>query len=1008
MPLVVLGTIRTDPDTIINVGYDNESYIADFRVFLDRFSVAPETLDSPIGVACNGTTKVTYNFIPQEPYSEATYEFNSPYCGYTPTICDIVFPNNPVTSDETQVGANDGTVQVYATSSAAGAISYDLNGDVNTIGYFSGLEAGNYTIIATDSKGCKTTIGFTIYAADNNLTSYKYRLAFKSVLGGVDYELRFLDQKKKYDPLLYPKDLIGYDPDTIRYKKANNEEDKTSAFAFSSLYINVLNNGIFTIDEFVKAAERDWKIELYKKTNSPLPQSTFIYTLTEQISGFIDGNVQLKQDGVVIDTLNSNDTKSANFTPNKTYSIEAYVESNPIGANAKIRMTIYSGSTLIYDKQVVATAGASMVKSGLVQSKNYTIQVTTLSTTDSVTEVDIDDNSDPFLLLEWQGWLIPDEIQDLYADPEYPVQLVATDGLASLKGTYFGDLSLSYIDANGIKKLSQMFGLRKIRYLLKICLQQLGYDYGSTTILSSLRYKDYNENGWLNYATWVDIFYDENGISDDVFEVLEKILKSLKLQIFQHKGSFVLWDLNDAYYRNNTTIGVSSKFFESLILFDNQFNVITQAEPPKNDIVGYTQRIQPINPPQNWTFDKAYNRIEANVDFNLLSLLYKNPSFELNAIQGQTPSDLQAIDVSAYYDYAPQDDTANGGAFLGDWQMRVTGKTTYRYSSGAPNAIYFQDPPGFLFSLGSPRWVHTFPNLVIDQPNKKINISFMWRPILLQDQYIPAPRIGIFFTDSTSGKLWAYGGGNQGYNGTGWFEADFEYPFILCSNITTVDDFDFLAWNQFNISTDKLPESGLGAVDIGIGNMTMPLKIVSPFEVDTTIDYDQFIITQSDANNVYNFQKGEKHVVQNVTEYAKAEKKEVELSLFNYPPNKRVGGNLVYGDNYETTQLSNEWYFYLSSEQQPNRLPANVIKRIAKNYQRPMYKWEGEIMADEVDFYCVYSIIGANGVFVPFSIEMDLRNSVGKIVLIEIEDTPTQSSYNYLPIYEKSARNNVS
>jgi len=547
------------------------------------------------------------------------------------------------------------------------------------------------------------------------------------------------------------------------------------------------------------------------------------------------------------------------------------------------------------------------------------------------------------------------------------------------------------------QKLIQLFGLRRFRYIFKICLQQLGYAYGDTTLLTSLTYQAYFSNNWMNYATWVDLFYDENGIADDTYTVLDKILTSLHLQIFQHKGQFILWDINDVYYRNDSLLATKDKFTRSLIQFNSDFNAISQGVEPKNDYLGYNQRILPINPPQNINYDRAFNEFIGEVSLDSLSLLYTNPSFELNAVQGQTPEGLEAVLATAYANYDPPTEAIASGAYLGDWQMTVLGRTVFRRVGGGAGPVYVQTDAGLFFSIGSPRWVHTSPNIIMDQSNKKINISFVWRPLGFSDEFIPVPRIGIFFTDSTSGKLWIYAGGDKGYNGGGWFEPDFEYGFFPCYSLTSVDDFDYLAWNSFNISTSRLPESGVGFVDIGVGNMLMPFNNLDPNESDCTISYDQLIITQSDADDQYNFQKAEKHIVNNLTQYAKAEKKEKELPLFTYPKNKRLSGNVSFGEDYITAKITNEWYFELSPEQLPNRLPANVIRRIAKNYQRPMIKWQGDIMADNIDFYAVYTVLGYNKVFIPFAIEMDLRNSVGNITLIEIDDTPAQIAYKYQP-----------
>lgn len=901
MGFVTLGYLRDNPTTIIIFGFNDVSFDTESYSVEDE-TTPPTTYDEGqfLGAACNGTTKVSYYFsFDAVHFVTVTTEENSTSCGYVPDVCDLAFPYAPVTTNETVTDANDGTVIAFATTSAL-PISYVLNGsETNETGYFTGLEPGEHTIVATDGRGCTEFVTFTIYPAeDETLTRYKYRLRFTSVLTGEDFELKFLDQQNQWPIDEYPKDLTGTASPIIR-KTGNPNEDKTECFCPSSLRINIIFDAeTFTVIEFADATERDWKIELYK-------------------------------------------------------------------------------------------------------------------------------NGD----LDWQGWLLPDEIQDLYADAKYPVQLIATDGLLSLKGETYSDLSIFNIYTDGQKAYSPIFGIRKVAYLFRICLEHLGYDYGETTLVSSLVYQEYDADQWLQYSTWSDIFYDQESNPVSVYTALEILLKSLHLQIYQHEGHFVLTDINDLVYRNDALM--ATKFYQSVIKFNKAFTTVSAATYPANSVVGYNRIISPINPQQTLNYDRSYNRIEAKIDFNLLALLYENPSFEINSVEGELPDGFYMNNGGV-----PDSGLTDDDAYNGLWSFIIR-KNIYTYPTSRDRFIE-NDAPFF----------------TIDQPQKTAKVSFMWKPFgntfdlfgttwavtfAFTPIFIEAGTSNAYFLQTTNFKPFTLSQISDPpiepttVDKDTWvlLNGDFSQDWAEGSAVSIKGQptTDYIGWQSYSLQTPAFPGSGIGVLTIRIyGGAYVPFQQPDPIPLPS-FDYapylfglanpdnasenfgyklDNLYITIGDAQDPYNRQIGESHLVKNLTEYSKAEKKNVDLSLFTYPTNKRVAGNFLYGDEYSTTELSNEWFFQLSAEQTPSRLPTNVIRRIAKNYQRPMYKWQGDVLSDAINYYMVFTIDGIeNRVFMAFTIEMDLRNSVGNIVLIEIDDAASQASYLYTPLYEKSARNNI-
>lgn len=944
----------------------------------------------PVGSpGCQGTTLLQYRYQQLQPYANYNIIYNSPTCGYRPSPCDLTIGTFSHTNP-TNGAQNDGTLKIFATSSNQ-PVLYQVVSPIssqNNYGYFINLAPGTYTVDITDASGCYIQQNIVIDPFDPTKTSYKYRLQFTSVKSQVLYELRFLDQKNSYDPLLYPKDLTGTDTPVTRKTTISNE-DKTDAFAVSSLLINIYANGTtFQTSEFANSAERDWKIELYKGTGQQQGNCTFNVILSESITpAFVDGNVQLKFNNVPAINLIHTGSQMATGIAGQNFSIEAYAVLVSISPDPKLTFTIKKNGVLVYAQTVVQNGAVSLVYAGLNDTNAvYDILVSTATGGPNAVPVNIPDSLNYGKQLDWQGWLLPDEFQDFYADPSYPIQLTATDGLLSLQGSTFGDPAIYQIDQYGNIILNQLFGLRTIIYIIKICMDQLGYNYGKTLIISSLTYKAYKVNQWLNYATWIDIFYDQNGVPKDTYSSLQAILQALHLIIFQDSGRFVLWDINDISYRN--TGFQAALLGSSTIEFANDFSsYVENSALPQNQTIGAGQLNKPINPLQTLNYDKAFNKIEADVSFNLLSLLYPNPSFEFNAIQGALPDGfIKNGTLNAYVNYDPPTNIVGSGAYDGNWELKVKGNWP------AGNAYDFSN------------YLHLSTPIVIDQDLKKLNLSYVWRA------YPPAPT----FPNSLPVTVIIFIGGQTGIKWSWWVPANGAPRWQVQTsepvgqqaspNIQTTD---YVAWNQFSITTDQFPE-GYGTLDIRICAPSYyypghDIAAGTPLEVDI----DSLTLTISDTNDQYNFQTGEKHVITNSTSYAKAETKTVTLDIFTYPTNKRVSGNIAYGSTYTSSLITNEWFFALSKEQLPDRLPANVIKRIAKNYKRPMYKWQGDIFSDNISFYTVFSIIGIqNKIFIPFTIDMDLRNSTGNIVIIETDDSQMQASYIYTPIYQNSARNN--
>lgn len=870
MSRVAIYSWRIATNTLRTVFRDSDNLSL---VTFDTFSTtgpaeAQPPSDISVGSACQPGTFNRYTYYPlsSPPYASFVMEPNSMYCGYIPTPCNIVVRDFVVT-DETDPGANDGSINIFATSSYEitryqlinqdGTISLD-----NTTGFFDNLPPDTYTVYAMDARGCSTPDQFgVVHPFTEDYTHYKYRLQFQAINSNDIWECRLIDRNNNYLKTEYPKDVYGTESPVVS-RQDNSDEDKTTAVISRNLEINLIYDGlIFTTDEFTLSKERQWKVELYR-------------------------------------------------------------------------------------------------------------------------------NGD----MEFQGWLIADEIQDLYADPEYVFQLKATDGLPSLKGNVFGDGS----GGNGYSNSQiQQYGVTGWGNLVKQCLDQLGYNYGTPKFLSSLRYNaTYDANLWANLGTWSDILYDTEGVAVDTYTALDLLLRGVKLMIMQHKGEFYFVNNNDLYYATNpiTNTEYQKTFYELNSAFDT--NISTGLDVPHPDIqmIGFDQPLIPINPEQSLNYDKAYN-IKGKIYFTYLALLYENPSFEIGSVEGALPPNFQ-LETDGTVDY--QLHNVGDLAYLGNWIFTGT---------------YVTDS----FTPSNDAHAHFIDAIIIDQPNKLLNLSFEWRaynvPLTGGDLSSTSSRpiIGVVFRDSTSGHTYEFFN-NADTGNPVWTIAPATFvPSLSGFPIVT----DFQQWNAFSVSTPVFPETGIGVIDIYFfgpdGNYPNGDPGHSVAGSTIRVDFDQLVLTLSDANDKYSLQTGESHSVTAVTGIPQANSKDIELKLFTYPTNKRVAGNVFTKNNYPDGEVQNKWAFALKSTDQPDRLPAAIVKAFARNYQRPMRIFEGDLQANYLSYYGVFILRWyENSIFIPYSIEMDIRQGTAHVVIIEVSDDSNQAVYKYVPIYDKSARQVIS
>ncbi|MCO6360570.1 hypothetical protein [Roseivirga pacifica] len=83
-----------------------------------------------------------------------------------PSVCDGSLLLNLISKTDAACGLDEGVIEVGIVGNI-GAVSYQLNnGASQSSSVFTGLSAGSYTVTATDSEGCTTTVDVTIQNQD--------------------------------------------------------------------------------------------------------------------------------------------------------------------------------------------------------------------------------------------------------------------------------------------------------------------------------------------------------------------------------------------------------------------------------------------------------------------------------------------------------------------------------------------------------------------------------------------------------------------------------------------------------------------------------------------------------------------------------------------------------------------------------------------------------------------------------------------------------------------------
>ncbi|MFZ6051547.1 T9SS type A sorting domain-containing protein [Halocola ammonii] len=169
----------------------------DLRVLVGQFTtdgVLSGCLNTQVQLlGQSGSSNTSNSNIPFSSDSEAVFGCIDPDAeNYDPdatsTDCSCVYPCaleivDPVITQNACPGGSNAVIDVAA-SGQQGSVSFELGASTNATGIFSGLEAGDYTITATDGQGC--TAESTITVEDPEPLAFDAEVSDISCFGEVD------------------------------------------------------------------------------------------------------------------------------------------------------------------------------------------------------------------------------------------------------------------------------------------------------------------------------------------------------------------------------------------------------------------------------------------------------------------------------------------------------------------------------------------------------------------------------------------------------------------------------------------------------------------------------------------------------------------------------------------------------------------------------------------------------------------------------------------------------
>jgi gliding motility-associated-like protein len=160
-PVVVCDSITL---TSINVSWNEVPGATDYQININGNGwISPN--DGTLAHFLSGLSPLDTVEILVQALDECNGNISALTCS-TPD-CNAPFPALETISPTTCFGYGDGELSISATGGSGMGYSYELNGEINTTGVFTNLEAGQYDVIVVDSDNCDITYPVEIQQPDS-------------------------------------------------------------------------------------------------------------------------------------------------------------------------------------------------------------------------------------------------------------------------------------------------------------------------------------------------------------------------------------------------------------------------------------------------------------------------------------------------------------------------------------------------------------------------------------------------------------------------------------------------------------------------------------------------------------------------------------------------------------------------------------------------------------------------------------------------------------------------
>jgi hypothetical protein len=535
----------------------------------DRIDYEPVT-SLPIPYSyCASTTLVKFQQRTLFPYVNEIQTPNHFSC--IALVCDLQISDDYVIQPASDFVTPDGAVEVTATSSN-GDIKYSLDPNFDyytegeTTGLFAGLFAGEYTITVKDELGCVDQITLNVPVPDfyNPLYRLEY-IDHNSLPTRVDI------LERGYSGVIT--EVCGdADPFILKYNGAG-DINKFTAILPSEARLTIMSETNFQFRDLFSEDERKYQIRYYKNVGSATPGFTPAALSTLEnwqgvLNGDFDWDLGITQPTV---TFTGSDPSSESSLIKASYAFEAgqlysfayefeSLTPSVLGVTFVIRILDGTNSTLI-NKFVNVTSSISGSYSFVAPDGAIGIGVTVfvpMSVTSRTYRINSFSNTtatipagDAGPELKWLGYIISSNYSEAYLAPPYPVQVVATDGLADLK-TY------DYLDKDGNKYRDDQITLTAISEILAKTDLDINILSAINRYEESMSTTDIHDP--LNQCKFnPETFYHNNNISS-CSEVLEEILKPFGARILQRNGKWCIYSIEEfvtsAPYREFDSAGL--------------------------------------------------------------------------------------------------------------------------------------------------------------------------------------------------------------------------------------------------------------------------------------------------------------------------------------------------------------------------------------------------------------------------------------------------------------------